>query len=123
MFKASGNYVWLTSPDGTDSVVAVTMGNVSAESIAEALNLLRYKEQREEAFARIGWDSIRQREQKEAIERQEQTAREIEEEVERVNEYILYGTQKQRVDSLRQAMREDVAQLHKIIHGQPQEVS
>jgi hypothetical protein len=75
MFKAVGNYVWLTSPDGTDSVVAVTMGHVSAESIAAGLNLLKEKDRRDQ------------------------------------------------IDSLRQAMREDVAQLRKIIHRQPQEVS
>lgn len=98
MFKAVGNYVWGPSPDGTDSVVAVTMGNLSAESIAEGLNLLREHERREkalrDAFTRFA-DVIRNRE--------------------------LH--QKERTDSLRQAMREDVAQLHKIIHGQPQEVS
>jgi ribosomal protein S13 len=102
MFKAVGNYVWATGTDGTDSVVAVTMGHVSAESIAAGLNLLRATE---------------------ILESREQTQREIEKEVERVNEYILYGKQKKFTDDLRQAMREDVAQLRKIIHRQPQEVS
>ena len=102
MFSGQGAFVWQTHPDQTSSVIATTMGKVTSERIAAALNLL---------------------DEHEARERLANSEQEMEEAVDAVNDYILYGSRKERIDSLREEMRKDVALLRKIIQNNPQEAS